>query len=118
MHSNRGRTLSIPKIHSNNSSSSDSSSIDFKKIGLGLGAAAGAGLIFYGVYRWYKNYSAKQNVIIAATLTGEALLKFNLDQDIKNIGTVYLDKQELIPFEKFVEMFKVIRNHAKLRIDQ
>jgi hypothetical protein len=76
------------------------------------------GLVFYGAYRWYKNYSAKQNVFLAGTLTGEALLKHNLDQDIKNIGSVYLNEQKLIPFDKFVEMFKVIRNHAKVRIDQ
>jgi len=41
-----------------------------------------------------------------------------LDQDIKNIGSVYLNEQKLIPFDKFVEMFKVIRNHAKVRIDE
>lgn len=46
------------------------------------------------------------------------MLKHNLDLDIKKIGTVYLNEQSLIPFEKFVEMFKVIRNHAKIRIDQ
>jgi hypothetical protein len=60
---------------------------------MALGAAAGVGLVFYGAYRWYKNYSAKQNVFLAGTLTGEALLKHNLDQDIKSIGSVYLNEQ-------------------------
>jgi hypothetical protein len=94
LYSSRGRSLTLPKIHSNSSSSSsDSSSIDFKKIGLGLGAAAGVGLVFYGAYRWYKNYAAKQNAVLAANLTGEALLRHNLDQDIKNIGSIYLNEQ-------------------------
>lgn len=114
----RARNLSLPKIHSNKGSSSESSSVDLKKIGLGLGVAAGVSLFLYGAYRWYKIYSAKQDLKLAATLTGDALLKHNLDQDIKKIGTVYLNEQSLIPFEKFVEMFKVIRNHAKIRIDE
>jgi uncharacterized membrane protein YebE (DUF533 family) len=93
MYSGLGRSLKIPKTHSSNSSSSHSSSIDLKKIGFGVGAVAGAALLFYGAYRWYKTYSAKQNLILAGTLTGEALLKHNLDQDIKTIGTIYLNEQ-------------------------
>ena len=46
------------------------------------------------------------------------MLKHNLDLDINKIGTVYLNEQSLIPFEKFVEIFKVIRNHAKIRINE
>jgi hypothetical protein len=34
--------------------------VDLKKIGFGIGVAAGVGLILYGAFKWYKNYSEKQ----------------------------------------------------------
>jgi hypothetical protein len=51
------------------------------------------GLLIYGAYRYYKVYSKNQDVKLGATLTGEALLKHNLEIDIKKIGTVYLTEQ-------------------------
>ena len=86
------RKLTIPTSVFTSSSSSDSS-INLKKIGLGLGVATGVGLVLYGAYRYYKVYSKNQEVKLGATLTGEALLKHNLEIDIKKIGTVYLTEQ-------------------------
>ena len=54
--------------------------------------AASASLLLYGVYRYYKSYSEKQRVKLAETLTGEELLKFKLDEDIRKIGTVTLNE--------------------------
>ena len=83
-----------------------------RKSALSLAAAAALGIISYGLYR-----IATQKKVAHADMDPSELGLLNLKNDIAKLGSVAINDQYLIPFESFIEMFKVIRHHAKLKLN-
>lgn len=69
-------------------------------------------IMLYVAYQYMK----KPVVIDVSKMTIDELQKYSLEMDIKKMGTVQLNGQYLIPFESFIDMFKVIRHHAKVKL--
>ena len=84
-----------------------------KKYALPLAALAGALLLGYGLYKTLRGNPKKLE-----TLSGEELLMHHLVEDIKKLGTVQLNDEFVVPFEQFIDIYKIIRHHAKLKISK
>lgn len=78
-----------------------------KKLFIALGAAAGSLIFGFAVY---KLFSSTQGEAIDPE-TKEIL------KDVKTLGTVRVNEYGLIPFEAFLELFRLIRKHSRKRLD-
>ena len=84
-----------------------------KKYALPLTALAGAILLGYGLFKVLKGSPKKLE-----TLSGDELLMHHLLEDIKKLGTVQLNDEFVVPFEQFIDIYKIIRHHAKIKISR
>ena len=84
-----------------------------KKYALPLAALAGALLLGYGLYKTLRGSPKKLE-----SLSGDELLMHHLLEDIKKLGTVQLNDEFVVPFEQFIDIYKIIRHHAKLKISR
>ncbi len=82
-----------------------------------MGIAAGMALLGYGIYRYISKSSKSARMELQKTLTGEELLRFNLEEDLRKLGTVMLNEQRLIPFDAFISIFQIIRTHSKIKLE-
>lgn len=62
----------------------------------GLGLLFGVTLVGYAAYRYFK---AEKKEKVKKPVEKEELLEMNLEEDIKKIGSVYKNDQDLIPFD-------------------
>ncbi len=69
-----------------------------------MGVAAAAGLSIYYVLNQYGASSKAVNSELA--------------QDIKKIGIVQVNSDGVFPFQKFIEIFQVIRKYSKRQLEQ
>lgn len=81
---------------------------------LSVAAITGAVLMGFGLYRLISGRT--KGTTDPSKLEGNELLMFHLLEDIKKIGTVQLNDEFVIPFDRFVDIYKVIRHHAKAKI--
>jgi len=74
-----------------------------RKLLIAIGAAAGGFLLSYGVYRLLQSDSA-------ASMDPSDR---EIYTEVKKMGRVRLNEYGQIPFDAFVELFRLIRKHAK-----
>ena len=78
---------------------------------------AGLALAGYVAYSYLKRSSEKSRAERAKNLEGAELLEYNLEEDIRRIGDVTKNDSGLIPFDQFIQMFIIIRHHAKVKLE-
>ena len=72
-------------------------------------------LLGYGLYKYLLKGGPKK---LESSLSGDDLLMHHLLEDIKKLGTVQLNDQFVVPFEQFIDIYKIIRHHAKIKISR
>ena len=72
-----------------------------------LASAAAATILIFGLsaYKVWRSQKKPKQIKLKVT---------TLDEDLANLGSVKFYKDEMILFESFAEIFKIIRKHAKI----
>ena len=71
----------------------------------------------YFAYKYLKQSADKSRIEQGKTLSGDELLEFNLQEDIRKIGDIVKNDRGAIEFDAFIKMFTVIRHHSKARLE-
>eukprot|EP00347_Sterkiella_histriomuscorum_P007367 403349215 len=75
-----------------------------KKLLIAIGASVGVAILGFTLF---KLFSSKSSQEVEDQSTKQ------LNEDIKKLGNVKLNSQGVIPFDQFLEIFQIIRKHAK-----